>query len=273
MAKLEIGVLVGLVESPGEEIRRVADFGLKSCQVVTWKPELYNDRVGEALLAAAGECGVSVSTLWAGYPGPKVWDFIDGPKTIGLVPPQYRQVRVEALVKAARFAAKFNLGSITTHVGFIPEDPNSPDFAGVLAALRQVVDVCREVGVEFRFETGQETPVTLLRTVERLGRKGLGVNLDTGNLILYGKANPLDALDVLGPYVRDTHIKDGLYPTDGDRLGREVPLGQGKVDFPAVVAALKRLGYTGPLTIEREISGAEQARDIRSAIELLRPLC
>ena len=119
MSKLEIGVLVGLVESPGEEIRRVADFGLKSCQVVTWKPELYNDRVGEALLAAAGECGVSVSTLWAGYPGPKVWDFIDGPKTIGLVPPQYRQVRVEALVKAADVnkARKIPAGAAKTWSG------------------------------------------------------------------------------------------------------------------------------------------------------------
>ena len=273
MSKLEIGVLVGLVESPADEIRRVAEFGLKSCQVVTWKPELYNDRVGEALLAAAGECGVSVSTLWAGYPGPKVWDFIDGPKTIGLVPPQYRQVRVEALVKAARFAAKFGLGSITTHVGFIPEDPNSPDFAGVVEALRQVVDVCREVGVEFRFETGQETPVTLLRTIERLGRDALGVNLDTGNLILYGKANPLDALDVLGPYVRGVHAKDGLYPTGGTALGREVPLGQGKVGFPRLIGRLKALGYAGARTIEREISGPRQVADIRAAIEFLRPLC
>jgi sugar phosphate isomerase/epimerase len=115
--------------------------------------------------------------------------------------------------------------------------------------------------------------VTLLRTIERLGEDHLGVNLDTANLILYGKANPLDALDVFGRYVRDTHIKDGFYPTDGDNLGRQVPVGEGKVDFPAVIARLKELGYTGPLTIEREIRGAEQDRDIRAAVEYLRPLC
>ena len=273
MPKLEIGVLVGLVAEPDEEIRRVAELGLSSCQIVTWKPELYNEQVGEALMASAEAHGVRISTLWAGYPGKMAWNFLEGPATIGLVPPGTRAMRVEALIQAARFAARFELGSITTHVGFLPEDPKDPLFQGTLEALGQVVAVCREVGVEFRFETGQETPVTLLRTIERLGRDGLGVNLDTANLILYGKANPLDALDVFGPYVRDTHIKDGLYPTDGDHLGREVPVGQGKVDFPGVIARLKGLGYTGPLTIEREISGTEQDRDIRAAIEYLRPLC
>jgi sugar phosphate isomerase/epimerase len=273
MGKLDIGVLVGLVAEPERELRRVAEFGLASCQVVTWDPDLYEDPVGEALTAAAAAHGLSISTLWAGYPGPKVWNFTEGPRTVGLIPPEYREVRVAALQKAARFAARHGLGSITTHVGFIPEDPNDPLYAGTVEALRQVVEVCREVDVEFRFETGQETPVTLLRTIERLGEDHLGVNLDTANLILYGKANPLDALDVFGRYVRDTHIKDGFYPTDGDNLGRQVPVGEGKVDFPAVIARLKELGYTGPLTIEREIRGAEQDRDIRAAVEYLRPLC
>ena len=273
MSKLEIGVLVPLVASPAEEIRKVADLGLRSCQVCGWGPELYTSAVGEALTAAAESHGVTVTTLWAGYPGPKVWNFTDGPRTIGLVPREYRAARVEALQQAARFAAGLSLPSITTHVGFIPEDPNHPDFAGTVEALGEVVGVCREVGVEFWFETGQETPVTLLRTIERLGADGLGINLDTANLILYGKANPVDALDVFGRYVRGVHAKDGLYPTGGGELGREVPLGQGKVDFPAVIGGLKQLGYAGALTIEREISGPQQIADIKAAIEFLRPLC
>ena len=181
-------------------------------------------------------------------------------------------MRLEVLEKAARFAAKFALPSITTHVGFLPEDPNDVNYLGTLDALGKLVGLCRELGIYFCFETGQETPVTLLRTIERLGRDNLGINLDTANLILYGKANPVDALDVFGRYVRGVHAKDGFYPTSGDELGKEVPLGEGKVDFPALLARLKEIGYTGALTIEREITGQQQAEDIRQGVEYLRSI-
>ena len=104
MPKLEIGVLVPLAAAPEESMRKVAEVGLTSCQVCTWDPQLYEEPVGRALLASAGDAGVTVSALWAGYPGPRVWNFTEGPATIGLVPEAYRAMRVEALCKAARFA-------------------------------------------------------------------------------------------------------------------------------------------------------------------------
>lgn len=273
MPKLEIGVLVSLDERIESELAKVADFGLRSCQVCSWDPKVWTDAMGERLTAASSRFGVKVSTFWSGYPGPAVWNFIEGPTTLGLVPPQYRDMRVKALQQAGDFAAKWKLPSITTHVGFIPENPGDELFPGVVEALKQVAGHCAQRGVGFNFETGQETPVTLLRTIERVNTGNLGINLDTGNLILYGKANPVDALDVFGRFVRDTHCKDGLYPTGGTELGTEVALGNGKVNFPALVARLKALGYAGPLTIEREIGGPEQLADIRSAIDLLGPLC
>ena len=115
------------------------------------------------------------------------------------------------------------------------------------------------------FETGQETPVTMLRCFEQVGTDNLAVNLDTANLILYGKANPVDALDVFGKYVRNLHAKDGFYPTTGHDLGCEVRIGDGKVDFRALFRKLKELGYDSYVTIEREISGEQQEEDIRYA--------
>ena len=79
----------------------------------------------------------------------------------------------------------------------------------------------------------------------------------------------MDALEVFGEYVRGIHGKDGLYPTDGHQLGKEVPLGQGKVNYPAFVAKLKEVGYQGDITIEREISGEEQKKDIIMAKKIL----
>jgi sugar phosphate isomerase/epimerase len=130
----------------------------------------------------------------------------------------------------------------------------------------------RQNGQKFLFETGQETPVTLRRLMEDLGNRDVGINLDPANLILYGKANPVDALDVFGSYVLDVHAKDGVYPVNGRQLGEEKPLGQGKVNFPRLIARLKELGYDGAITIEREISGEEQRKDIINAIKILKEL-
>ena len=124
----------------------------------------------------------------------------------------------------------------------------------------------------FWFETGQETPVTLLRVIERAGVDNLGINLDAGNLILYGKGNPLDALDVFGKYVKNLHAKDGLYPTNGRELGKEVAVGEGKSEYKKLIPRLYEIGFRGEVVIEREIEGEQQTRDIIKTIKLLRKL-
>ena len=97
-----------------------------------------------------------------------------------------------------------------------------------------------------------------------------GYGEEDADLILYGNGNPLDALDVFGKYIMEPHIKDGFYPTNGMELGNECAVGQGKADFPAIVRKMGELGYTGSFTIEREISGDQQVKDIAAARDLLR---
>lgn len=272
MTTLKLGVMASLPEGPETELRKARELGLPTCQVVCWNRELFNAEMAARLVAASRQYQVEITTLWTGLPGPAIWNFTDGPATIGLVPPHYRAERVAALLAGADFAVRVGAPSITTHVGFIPETPGDPLYPGLLDALRQVVDHCRSLGILFCFETGQETPTTLLRVIEDLGADNLGINLDPANLLLYGKANPVDALDVFGRYVRGVHAKDGEYPTNGRFLGEEKPLGEGRVNFPVLVPRLKSMGYTGALTIEREISGPKQIEDIRRAIALLTPL-
>ena len=167
-------------------------------------------------------------------------------------------------------AEKIGVKQVVTHVGFIPENPSATEFNGTVAALRNLCGYMKKKGQHFLFETGQETPITLLRTIEAIGTGNLGVNLDTANPILYGKANPVDALDVFGKYVMDTHIKDGFYPTNGMYLGHEARAGDGKANIPEVVRKLiVEYGYEGPFTIEREISGEQQTADIIHAKKLL----
>jgi sugar phosphate isomerase/epimerase len=112
-------------------------------------------------------------------------------------------------------------------------------------------------------ETGQETPTAMSRVLKDVDQPNLGVGLDTANLILYGKANPSDALDILGPHVKSIHAKDGKWPTDPMKLGEEVLIGSGVVDFTQVFTKLHKLGYTGAVTIERETSGPQQIEDVK----------
>ena len=270
---IKLGVLVLLKENIREEIKKVHDLGFSSCQICSWNTKLHTDEMAAIINEATAEFGVNVSTFWCGWHGPCVWNFYEGPLTIGLVPEEYRETRLVELKGGSDFAKKIGVENVATHVGYIPENPNAEQYKTLVECLREIALYCKDNGQYFLFETGQETPVTLRRTIEDVGTGNLGINLDPANLILYGKANPIDALDVFGEYVRDVHGKDGCYPTDGKNLGKETPLGDGKVNFPKLVARLKEIGYDRTITIEREIYGdPKQIEDILKAKSLLESL-
>ncbi len=272
MSKLpEIGVMSGL-RPDASNIDAVARFGLACAQVVSWDPELATLDLARTLKKRAADAGVRLTAIWGGYSGPREWNFVRGPVTLGLIPTAWREMRIRELKRWADFAAEAGAPAIITHCGFLPENMTDPEFLNVAVAIQDVVWHCRARGIGFWFETGQETPVTLLRFIEELGRDALGINLDPANLILYGKGSPIDALHVFGPYVRAIHAKDGIPPTNGRELGHEVKVGEGFVRYPHFLPALLDIGFTGDLTIEREISGAQQDRDIRDTIGYLQNL-
>ena len=268
---MKIGVCVNFneIEGMSKKFQNLKAEGFDNCQLISWKPELWTDDNLEILKNLTEENGVTISAFWCGWEGPCVWNFYDGQITLGLVPPEYRTMRIKNLCDGADFAKKLGVTNVVTHMGFMPENPNDPQFAPFCVAVRQVAEHLKKNGQYLLFETGQETPVTMLRCFEKVGMDNLGVNLDTANVILYGKANPVDALDVFGKYVRNIHAKDGLYPTNGHDLGREVRIGDGKVDFEALFKKLHELEYDSYVTIEREIEGEQQTEDIRHAKKYL----
>ena len=79
-------------------------------------------------------------------------------------------------------------------------------------------------------------------------------------------ANGADSVEALAPYIVHTHAKDGVR-IDGQ--AREVALGTGSVDFPLWMSELKKHGYRGFLTIEREV-GDDPVGDCTEAIRYLR---
>jgi len=252
-----------------DEMRKI---GLECCQLGVRNAADYSDQFANDLKSAIEETGFEVSMFWVSLSGPAEWNFTEGPITIGLVPEEYREKRIQELKDASVFAEKVGVTDLCTHAGFLPENPTDPQYPILIKALKEVCEFMKERGQNFLFETGQETPVTLLRFIEEIGTGNAFINFDTGNVILYGKANPADAVRVFGKYVRNTHIKDGFYPTNGNDLGTEVKVGEGLANIPLVYSLLRKCNYSGPLCIEREITGEEQKRDIADTVVYLRKI-
>ncbi len=259
---MRLGIFVGVGKDPVSALAKVHDLGFSNCQIAV---EDFSSSTHQALKTAIEKYQIEITALDSLGPGPHVWDFYQVPLTIGLVPEKYRRERIDHFKRASDFALQFGIPAFHTHNGFVPENPNDPVYTATVKAIREVAEHCKGNNQMVLYETGQESPTTLLRCIQDVGVDNQFVNLDTANLILYGSGNPVDALDVIGKLVRGVHAKDGLFPTDPKKLGQEVPIGQGKVDFPVVINRLKQLGYTGAITIEREISGPRQAEDIKKA--------
>ena len=268
---MKLGTCVSLATMDGveEKLALLHKFGFHSCQLVSWNPKIWTDENALILKQLLAQYEIEVSAFWCGWEGPSDWNFYEGQLTLGLVPVDYRYARVKILCDGADFAHKLGITDVATHMGFIPENPYDPNFPGFCRAVRIVAEHLKKNNQYLLFETGQETPVTMLRCFEAVGCDNLAVNLDTANLILYGKANPVDALEVFGKYVRNLHAKDGCWPVNGHDLGMETAIGQGKVDFPGVFRKLHALGFDSWVTIEREIDGDQQIADILSARDYL----
>jgi sugar phosphate isomerase/epimerase len=261
---MDLGLIVSPFGAPEATFKRVHDLGFSNCflsmdgYINGFTPELapqFRDLLAKYSLVA--------TTVEVVGPPPLEWNFMRGPSTIGLVPPATRTARIDALRQASDFAKELGIPQVQTHCGFIPEDPADPLYPGAVEAIRTVAQHCHDNGQYFLMETGQETPTTMSRMIRDVDLPNLAVGLDTANLILYGKANPVDAVDIIGRHVRSVHAKDGRWPTDPSKLGEEVLIGKGLVDFKTVFTKLHRLGYAGAITIERETSGPQQIEDVR----------
>lgn len=261
---MAMGLLIKPSPSPEEKIAIVKKLGIPTCFLsLDSYIGKFTPALAQQMQDALDKYQIVATTAEVVNPQPLKWNFTEGPSTIGIVPRAYRQARMDALKQTSDFAKRLGIDKIQTHCGFIPEDPHDPLYEETVLAIRQLTEHCAGNGQSFLMETGQETPVTMLRVLKDVNLPTLGVGLDTANLILYGKANPVDAVKILGPYVRAMHAKDGKWPTNPMELGQEVVIGKGEVDFEKVLTELHAAGYKGAVTIERETSGTQQIEDVR----------
>jgi len=229
----------------------------------------------EKFLARLGELGIQITVVFGGFEGESYADIPTCQRTVGLVPLESRAERVVEMKEIADFARVLGVDAVGLHLGFIPHDTSDPLYPEVVEVARDICDHCAANNQRLHLETGQETADGLLQFLSDVGRDNLFVNFDPANMILYGSGEPIEALKKVGRFVRSVHCKDGTWSDKpGETWGAEVPLGEGDVGMENFLRTLDELGYTGPLTIEREIpqEPERQKAEIGAGIRLLNEL-
>ncbi|MEW6071972.1 MAG: sugar phosphate isomerase/epimerase family protein [Planctomycetota bacterium] len=218
-------------------------------------------------LAALAAGGIEVISGMMGSAGEDYSTLATIRATGGVRPDRHWAANRAAAAANARLAARLHLPLVSFHAGFLPEARSDPERATLLGRLRELVDLFAAEDVALAFETGQETAETLAGFLAELDRPAAGVNFDPANMILYDQGDPVAALARLAPWVRQVHVKDAVRTTVPGAWGREVPAGEGEVDWPAFFDVLAARRLAVDLVIERE-AGDRRIEDIRRAREL-----
>ena len=275
---LQVGLMfwtggdLGSVASASEIVANVRSLGVCCGQLGVHGDAALNAASAERWKTELERHGVTVVTVFAAYRGESYASIPTCARTVGFVPSDTRSERETRTYLVSDFASALGVPGIAAHIGCLPSDPAHPDYVAVLELVRRLCDHCSRNGQTFALETGQESASELLGFLRAVGRPNVGVNFDPANMILYGSGEPLEALEELKEHLLTVHCKDGTWPSADGEWGAETPLGEGDVGMDRYVAALRGVGYAGPLTIEREIVGEEQRADIRRAVALLNRL-
>lgn len=273
MYRFPIGVIIDSFRTDTRTaIRKAAELGAQGIQMYSTKgenaPENLTPAKRRELLDVVKSHGLKFSALC-------------GDLGRGFFNRELNPALIEQSKRIMELAKELETDVVTTHIGVVPEDPSHERYGIMQEACFELANYADSMGAHFAIETGPETSAVLKQFLDGLHSRGVAVNLDPANLVMVTGDDPVVAVHNLKDYIVHTHAKDGVMlqrtnpeyiyrvtpkPEDlhGISFFREVPLGEGSVDFTAYLAALEEIGYRGFLTIEREV-GDDPAADILTA--------
>ncbi|MGB7581791.1 MAG: sugar phosphate isomerase/epimerase family protein [Sedimentisphaerales bacterium] len=250
--------------SLGNDFEKIAEAGV-DCVHLAIAPALADN--GSQYLAKVAKSKLKITAAMINFPQEDYSTLESIKATGGIVPDDCWRDNRKSALKAIELTAGLKVRFLSTHFGFI--DMQNPAKAQTLTErTRMLADKAGEHKVTLLMETGQESAGELRDFLEKLNHPALGVNFDPANMILYGKGNPVEAVGVLGPWIKHVHIKDAMQTKTPGTWGSEVVWGTGEVGADKFLKALKIAGFAGALAVERE-GGDDRLGDIKAAVNLL----
>lgn len=269
-----------------EGLKKAKEVGAEGVQIYAVKGEMDPENLSPAarreLKSYIDSLGLEISALCGDLGGHGFQDKEANP------------AKVEKSKRILDLAQDLGTNIVTTHIGIVPHDHSGEIFDTMQAACEELSQYASSMGGYFAIETGPETSAHLKSFLDTLSSKGVSVNFDPANMVMVTGDDPVQGVYTLKDYIVHTHVKDGVRykevdpreiygaigyePMDHGKIAemvrsgeifKEVPLGEGKVDFDAYFKALVDIGYTGYLTIEREV-GDQPEVDIRKAVDFIK---
>lgn len=268
---LPIGTLIRTFDINEQRIAFLHNAGLECIQLAgaydEWLAGQKGKEDSDAVFNLLDKYNLPVVSLFLSYKNQ--WSTPGG---YGLTPANMRTERMLQSCRQMLWAKRRGIASIVCHVGLFNELAEQ-DYERFILDMQQLLDFAAENGQNFLFETSAESTEAMLKIFNDLDRTNLGINFDPANLLITDNDSPDFFLEHLKQFVQVVHCKDANRPVNGEKHGRETPLGKGGTQFAKQLKTLMDAGFTGPLIIERELKpGPEQEKDVAEAIQFLKEL-
>jgi L-ribulose-5-phosphate 3-epimerase len=251
-------------------IAGVRSLCLSDCQLALTPLVLTDELSRQQQIGLIRHSGLGLPAGMISFPGEDYSSIPAIRRSGGFVPDNEWPRRREIAARVVSIANSIGIKKISTHIGFIPPS-NDEHYELMIQRVREIAEAWATADLQLLLETGQEAATELLQFLNDIPSKNVGINFDPANMILYGAGDPIEAIYILGRHIAHVHVKDAVASDQpGVEWGKEVPFGMGQVDAKKFLAALSEVGYTGPLTIEREGRAANPVADIQTAIVVLK---
>jgi sugar phosphate isomerase/epimerase len=155
--------------------------------------------------------------------------------------------------KAVDLCTKLGLSLMNTAIGgHYSEDEDKVSFMGY---IHDLADYAADRGVTLALEVHGDIMASgqiSIPLIQEINRSNVKINYDTANCVFYGGVEAVDDLRPVVPYLAHVHLKD----TGGGKRDWNFPaVGEGRLDFRAILRLLEEEGYTGPFSVEIEFQG------------------